>query len=372
MALKTTSVAMPSTQTTTGGGAVRSQAAVHQGVQQSPSRGGAGGSLTPGPGDSAPIWRCDVCGYATPVARNLRIHMTSEKHAHNVAILQQQQQQQQELHQFAASRSSHPINGGRNSTISSVDTSSRASGWPSGPHPLQVLGAPTTSNDFLRQTFDLMQLAGALFGSGGGGLGGGMHPMKQQPGLVHEPQRPTTTNYTTAQMIRGMPDSTTTRRVGSSWSSGTSSALFECETCPYRTNLRANFHLHCQTDKHLQRVGEALAMIERQRRESSERDVTIRDSPHNARWIDGSGMYDNVLDGKKRAVDTEAMDFRRPRVIFDDQRNGTDDNIREDDENCDDNPVYDDDDDDAESNRQRNYGKNLFVVTAVIRCFANI
>lgn len=36
-------------------------------------------------------------------------------------------------------------------------------------------------------------------------------------------------------------------------------AAYECETCPYRTNLRANFHLHCQTDKHMQRVGEALA-----------------------------------------------------------------------------------------------------------------
>ena len=36
-----------------------------------------------------PTWRCDVCNYETNVARNLRIHMTSEKHTHNMMVLQQ-------------------------------------------------------------------------------------------------------------------------------------------------------------------------------------------------------------------------------------------------------------------------------------------
>ncbi|XP_076808236.1 zinc finger homeobox protein 4-like isoform X2 [Clavelina lepadiformis] len=31
-------------------------------------------------------WRCDVCTYETSIARNLRIHMTSEKHAQNLAL----------------------------------------------------------------------------------------------------------------------------------------------------------------------------------------------------------------------------------------------------------------------------------------------
>ncbi|KAJ8336719.1 hypothetical protein SKAU_G00379390 [Synaphobranchus kaupii] len=34
-------------------------------------------------------WRCEVCDYETGVARNLRIHMTSEKHVHNIMLLQQ-------------------------------------------------------------------------------------------------------------------------------------------------------------------------------------------------------------------------------------------------------------------------------------------
>jgi len=52
------------------------------------------GSSSGGGGKSA--WRCDVCGYSTSVARNLRIHMTSEKHAHNLQMLLHQQQQQQQ------------------------------------------------------------------------------------------------------------------------------------------------------------------------------------------------------------------------------------------------------------------------------------
>ncbi|KPM10576.1 zinc finger homeobox protein 4-like protein [Sarcoptes scabiei] len=42
-------------------------------------------------------WRCDVCNYETNVARNLRIHMTSEKHTHNIMILKQNVSQMQQL-----------------------------------------------------------------------------------------------------------------------------------------------------------------------------------------------------------------------------------------------------------------------------------
>merc|ERR1712020_195870 len=36
-----------------------------------------------------PCWRCDICNYETNIARNLRIHMTSEKHMNNIVNLQQ-------------------------------------------------------------------------------------------------------------------------------------------------------------------------------------------------------------------------------------------------------------------------------------------
>ena len=44
-----------------------------------------------------PTWRCDVCNYETNVARNLRIHMTSEKHTHNMIMLQQNVKRMQQL-----------------------------------------------------------------------------------------------------------------------------------------------------------------------------------------------------------------------------------------------------------------------------------
>ncbi|XP_051862212.1 zinc finger protein 2 isoform X3 [Drosophila albomicans] len=48
-----------------------------------PSSSSAGVSAKP-----KPSFRCDICSYETSVARNLRIHMTSEKHTHNMAVLQ--------------------------------------------------------------------------------------------------------------------------------------------------------------------------------------------------------------------------------------------------------------------------------------------
>nr|XP_045252143.1 zinc finger homeobox protein 2 isoform X2 [Macaca fascicularis] len=66
-----------------------------QGFQAGP--GGQGSppeaSLTPSTGDKEPktksSWQCKVCSYETNISRNLRIHMTSEKHMQNVLMLHQ-------------------------------------------------------------------------------------------------------------------------------------------------------------------------------------------------------------------------------------------------------------------------------------------
>ncbi|XP_075160188.1 Zn finger homeodomain 2 [Haematobia irritans] len=44
-----------------------------------------------------PSFRCDMCNYETAVARNLRIHMTSDKHTQNLSILQNNIKQMQAL-----------------------------------------------------------------------------------------------------------------------------------------------------------------------------------------------------------------------------------------------------------------------------------
>ncbi|XP_069881603.1 zinc finger homeobox protein 2 isoform X2 [Dipodomys merriami] len=66
-----------------------------QGFQVGP--GGQGSppeaSLPPSAGDKEPktksSWQCKVCSYETNISRNLRIHMTSEKHMQNVLMLHQ-------------------------------------------------------------------------------------------------------------------------------------------------------------------------------------------------------------------------------------------------------------------------------------------
>uniref|UniRef100_A0A8D2BSG3 Zinc finger homeobox 2 n=1 Tax=Sus scrofa TaxID=9823 RepID=A0A8D2BSG3_PIG len=66
-----------------------------QGFQAGP--GGQGSppeaALPPSTGDKEPkaksSWQCKVCSYETNISRNLRIHMTSEKHMQNVLMLHQ-------------------------------------------------------------------------------------------------------------------------------------------------------------------------------------------------------------------------------------------------------------------------------------------
>lgn len=63
------------------------------------SLGGGCGAPSPSKPKQKPTWRCEVCDYETNVARNLRIHMTSEKHMHNMMLLQQNMKQiQHSLH----------------------------------------------------------------------------------------------------------------------------------------------------------------------------------------------------------------------------------------------------------------------------------
>ncbi|XP_007536584.1 zinc finger homeobox protein 2 [Erinaceus europaeus] len=66
-----------------------------QGFQSGPSGQGSPpeAALPPAPGDKEPkpksSWQCKVCSYETNISRNLRIHMTSEKHMQNVLMLHQ-------------------------------------------------------------------------------------------------------------------------------------------------------------------------------------------------------------------------------------------------------------------------------------------
>jgi len=144
-------------------------------------------------------WRCDVCGYSTMVARNLRIHMTSEKHAHNMAALQHQSHRQQI-------------------------------------HLQQHLNA-----------------AAAVSGTG-------YHPsLPPWPPFLCPPQRSVRAATTSSQQAAGGGPGSEVSGRGCGGGGGSAGTLYTCNLCPYRTSLRANFHLHCQTDKHAQRVRQLTA-----------------------------------------------------------------------------------------------------------------
>jgi len=161
-------------------------------------------------------WRCDVCGYSTMVARNLRIHMTSEKHSHNVAVLQRQQQHQQSQQMRLQQQ--------LNAAVALPPTSYRppmsSLPWPAAPPAASFLPLPTAV-DLTRPCQQRTARPSTASQSG------------QHAHQLHQQQNGHTPSDGVAR---------------------SSGPLYTCNLCPYRTTLRANFHLHCQTDKHAQRV----------------------------------------------------------------------------------------------------------------------
>ena len=75
-----------------------------------------------------PTWRCDVCNYETNVARNLRIHMTSEKHTHNMMVLQQNVKQLQEGLQMNPFAGGDPSTGMMNPMLAAAAAAAMGAG----------------------------------------------------------------------------------------------------------------------------------------------------------------------------------------------------------------------------------------------------
>nr|XP_055029602.1 zinc finger homeobox protein 3 isoform X1 [Misgurnus anguillicaudatus] len=142
-------------------------------------------------------WRCEVCDYETNVARNLRIHMTSEKHTHNVLLLQQNlahMQRQRKHNATELYRHCQP-------QTKLPDSSDEA------------------LHDSAQKLFECI-LCGCF-----------------SCDTLEELSQHLT-------MQRSLPNTY--------WRS-TTGDTHHCRLCHYATPLRANFQLHCQTDKHIQR-----------------------------------------------------------------------------------------------------------------------
>ncbi|ELU11068.1 hypothetical protein CAPTEDRAFT_215623 [Capitella teleta] len=201
---------------------------------------------------SKPTWRCDVCNYETNVARNLRIHMTSEKHTHNMMVLQQNVKHMQRDMQFQLNQMA--MMGGQDPNLMAMAA-----------NPQFMPGMPPLSFDQamfmtpLPGTFEnAMDLTKAENGA-----------LAQKSPLPGLPMDIKNNNQDTSQIFQcfvcnvfstdslenlhqhmQVDRSKQNEQEAISVIGGT----HMCNLCTYKTNLKANFQLHCKTDKHLQKL----------------------------------------------------------------------------------------------------------------------
>uniref|UniRef100_A0A8C6K3U2 Zinc finger homeobox protein 3 n=1 Tax=Melopsittacus undulatus TaxID=13146 RepID=A0A8C6K3U2_MELUD len=197
------------------------------------------GAPSPTKPKTKPTWRCEVCDYETNVARNLRIHMTSEKHMHNMMLLQQNMSQIQhnrhlglgslpspaeaELYQYYLAQNMNLPNLKMDSTSS--DAQFMMGGFQLDPTNPMATMAPSLGESFTQTNDPSLKLF----------------------------QCAVCNKFTTDNLDmlglhmnveRSLPEDEWKAVMGDS---------YQCKLCRYNTQLKANFQLHCKTDKHVQK-----------------------------------------------------------------------------------------------------------------------
>ncbi len=246
-----------------------------------------------------PSWRCDICNYETSVARNLRIHMTSEKHTHNMMVLQQNVKH---LQGGAGGAGGPPLPlpppAGLFPSLPGLDpqqllqmqmAGNGPSGGPPGGLPLPPnlpgMDKPGQNEAAMAdmaylQALMMQMMTGGQFppgplppdlnlSPGGGAVGannsnndGGLSPEALEP--TPEPADPNprflfnccVCRHFGCDAIEVMSQHLTMdrSRLREDEVSMIINGNSVCKLCNYKTNLKANFQLHCKTDKHLQRL----------------------------------------------------------------------------------------------------------------------
>ena len=204
-----------------------------------------------------PMWRCDVCNYETNVARNLRIHMTSEKHTHNMVVLQQNMNHMQRDMQFQLSQMAYMVHdpnmlmslpGGAISMPQFPTTLDQAVMMSS------LGGATPGGSSLLESPVDLTKQENGVISGAHDAL---LHPMDMKNN--NEPTQLFqcgVCNTFSSNSVEVLHQHMTADRSKESTGDGVMvvNGTYMCNLCHYKTNLKANFQLHCKTDKHLQRL----------------------------------------------------------------------------------------------------------------------
>lgn len=234
-----------------------------------------------------PSFRCDVCSYETSVARNLRIHMTSEKHTHNMAVLQNNIKHLQALN-FLQTQNMGQLSNIPNMPTTGNSNSPQNIGNVQNFLPEAALADLAYSQALLIQMLQHNSGVEAVNSECGSPRNGSNNSN------ILSPTTPPGLNTPTNQSIepdQGLnpdsfeppiesdlkPKTLFTCLVCSSFHTNTIDDLnnhiimdrsrtnsndimiivnsnYICRLCNYKTNLKANFQLHCKTDKHIQKL----------------------------------------------------------------------------------------------------------------------
>ncbi|KYB28326.1 hypothetical protein TcasGA2_TC032626 [Tribolium castaneum] len=194
-----------------------------------------------------PNFRCDVCNYETNVARNLRIHMTSEKHTHNMLVLQQNVKHMQTL---SALHHQHPPQQHMEGLYGM---------YPLGDKPEAALADMAYNQALLIQMMTGGQLPGPDM-SAHSDLGLNPETMEPPPEPA-DPDPDRTYQCCVCNVFSSDSLEELGRHLGQDRTRLREQEIlamvaghYVCKLCTYKTNLKANFQLHCKTDKHLQRL----------------------------------------------------------------------------------------------------------------------
>ena len=194
------------------------------------------------------FWRCDICNFETSQPRNLRIHMTSEKHIQNITAIQHNMKQLQGLQ-----------------LLQSLSAAERGPGSlappPAPPELLALAEQQSLPQSMLLQLLATRHAPGPAPGQvleqlllqGGEGAEGGAELCDPNPSRLYNCCicREFSTDSLDALASHIAVDRSTE---GEGEVAVTLAGTHICKLCTYKTNLKANFQLHCKTDKHLARL----------------------------------------------------------------------------------------------------------------------
>lgn len=229
-----------------------------------------------------PVFRCDMCNYDTSIARNLRIHMTSDKHTQNLATLQNNIKQVQALSLIQQRQTQSLLNDcceGRiiESSLPNITYNQTIMMQLLHRYPTSLMKVDSNHIDSSKSSpdndVDKSELESNNITSFTSDLPFkiNMWPTEFFSCLICENFN---TNNIEAlnehllsdrsyQSTKPAPNYLNQNTCGNSMNSPSSSPTefttvqnnnYICVLCKYKTNLRANFHLHSKTDKHIQKV----------------------------------------------------------------------------------------------------------------------